>query len=336
MSMKLSVIIPAYSGLDRIEKCFDSILNQKSTPKGYEVVVVVDGSPAMELLVKKLQDKFIRKKVSFQSIFLKQNRGRFEARIIGAEAAKYDRLLFIDDRVELASDFFSHVSAPKLSKENAVMPNVIEAEATNVVSATISMIRKRIWGSKAGEDFDDYYINDKNFEKSPKGTTSLLINKKVFLAACRKVGESLNPSNTSRISDDTKVLRQIVEDGTEILRVSGLKVHYEPRNNFSQAWRHLFWRGPKFVDYYHRPGTRFFPLLAAVYLLVMVIVAFAVLSPVWLLYFLLVAVALALAMAAVIAKSMRQFFVALVGLPLTVIIFSAGILTGTLLKIAGR
>jgi hypothetical protein len=290
----------------------------------------------MNLLVKELQDKFISEKVSFQSIFLEQNHGRFEARIIGAEAAKYDRLLFIDDRVELAPDFFSHVGGSKLSKESAIMPNVVEAEAANLLSATISMMRKRIWGSKASENFDDYHIDDKNFEKSPKGTTSLFINKRVFLAACDKVQKSLTPSNTSRISDDTKVLRQIVEDGTKILRTPALKVHYVPRNNFNEAWRHLFWRGPKFVDYYHRPGTRFFPLLAAVYLLVIVIIVLATLAPVWLLYLLVVSVAATVALAAVIAKNTRQFFIALVGLPLTVVTFSAGILTGTLLKILGR
>ncbi|HVX48159.1 MAG TPA: glycosyltransferase family 2 protein [Candidatus Saccharimonadales bacterium] len=328
-----SVVIPTYTGKDQIADCLKHVIEQSWRPKEHEVIVVVDGSEAVLQEVNGMEGAFKNRKVSFKVIFNEHNMGHFQARLIGAEATKYDQILFVDDRVKLDKDFFAYLEK---TGEEAIMPNVIELETTNVISMTLNMLRSRIYGRKWGAKHTDYYLDAENFENSPKGTTSLYIKKQVFLKACDEVKKGVKGAGFSHVSDDTKVLERVVDSGVRILRPGNLSVYYSPRSGFKEAWLHLFRRGPKFVDYYHKPGTRFFPLLVLVYLVVALVLTLAIFYPVGLLYLFLASLAGVILSAAVIATDPRRFLVALIGLPLTVATFSAGILTGTLLKMIGR
>jgi glycosyltransferase involved in cell wall biosynthesis len=332
-SKGFSVVVPTYTGKDQISNCLKSILDQDEQADNYEVIVISDGSKDAFKQAELMIPKFEEKNIAFKPILLRQNIGRFETRMAGAENAKYPQLLFIDERVRLDKGFFGYLGK---TDESAIMPNVIELETSNIISMTLNLLRQRAYGAKWGAKHTDYYLGTENFESSPKGTTSLYIDKKVFLNACREVKEDLKKTYSNHISDDTKVLERIIKNGKRIFRPGNLTVYYSPRNSFREAWIHLFWRGPKFLDYYHSPGTRFFPLLVSIYLSAITFVTLAIFSPIWLLYFLLAFVIFIILSSALMAKNVGQFFTALIGLPLTMLTFSAGVLTGTALKIARR
>lgn len=331
--LDLTVIIPTYSGIGTIEQTLSSLANQKVS-LNYEIVLVIDGPiEKLRVIGDAAKIKFARGGIRLKIIQFQHNKGRFEARIAGAKEAAASKLLFVDDRVQLGDNFFSELAD---INEKAVMPNVVELPTTNIISRTISMLRIRLYGrSKIGK-FDDYYIDKNNFERSPKGTGALYVDKQIFLTACDEVKHALHGASSRFISDDTKLLYQVATKGSSILRTAKLNAYYLPRGSFKEAAGHLFHRGPLFVDYYRKPGTRFFPLLVATYLGVVIIFATIFINANYAYLCALIFFLIIIFVSAVIAANLSEFVLALVGLPATVSIFVLGVLVGTFRKMLGQ
>jgi len=330
---KFSVILPTYSGVNIIAQTFDSILNQQSDHNNYELVVVIDG-PNRKLgqIAKSYKPGFTARGIVFKTKQFENNRGRFEARIAGAKLAVNSQLLFVDDRVRLADDFFNHLQQ---LNEKVAMPAVTELPSKNIISRTMNLIRRRIYGDKWGRHFEEYLIDEISFEKSPKGTTCLWIDKKIFLDACRIVNKKAT-GGSKFVNDDTRVLREIVEHGTKILRTAKLSIYYQPRDNFGASLKHLYDRGTRFIDYYHQPGTRFFPILVSIYAVLASLFLIVILKP-ELLYWVVPGLAtLTLLTSLVISQNFKEVSASLIGLPLIGLAFSLGVMKGTLLKIARK
>ncbi len=329
---KFSVIIPTYTGAQTIKQTLDSLLKQDGSKISYEVVTVIDG-PNKEL--RKLLDtegkRFNKRNINFSIKQFDKNKGRFEARIAGAKLAKTDQLLFVDDKVQFAEGFLGRLGR---IRKSVVMPNVIELTSKNIISQTLTMLRRRIYGQRYGLSFKDYYIDEANFESSPKGTTCLWIDKTTFLAACEAVRKGRS-GHSKFVSDDTRLLHQVVTQGGKIFRTAKMNVYYQPRNDFGAALKHLYGRGPLFVDYYSKPSTKYFPLLIFIYLLTLSVILWAIIIPktfIWLLAGLTVS---AIVVGFFISHSWKEFVIAIAGLPLIGIVFTAGVLKGTAVMAKG-
>jgi len=95
MSMKVSVIIPAYQAEETIEECLDSIFSQSF--QNFEIIVVNDGSTDKTLkILEKYKDKV--------NIFNQGNKGAPIARNHGFGKSKGDYLFFCDADVILSKD----------------------------------------------------------------------------------------------------------------------------------------------------------------------------------------------------------------------------------------
>jgi glycosyltransferase involved in cell wall biosynthesis len=325
-----SVVIPTYSGASTIGKTFESILKQDRQYR-YELIVVIDG-PHQELsrICAEIKPRFEDAGVSMKITQFPQNRGRFVARLEGAKLASTNQLLFIDDRVAVERDYFSNLVG---SGARAAMPNVIEVEQqTRPISLTMRQLRQALYRGRWGEQFADHYVDNQNFESLPKGTTSLWVPKDVFIAACQRVA-SQRSHNSKYTNDDTRILKEVVEAGTKILRSSQLTIYYHPRSDFKKEISHLFGRGTIFVDYYSRPGTRLFPVFVVFYLILAGLVAVVWLWP-QLIIFCLVGVlsgllGLALAIAGLSKNTLPVFW----GLILIAVVFGAGVIKGTALML---
>lgn len=325
---KFSLIVPTYTGADTIRDTFESILMQKRHGMTYEVLVVIDGpSPGIQEAVEEAAKEFYKKSINFKVEQLKKNKGRFDARMVGAGLANNSQLLFVDDRARLETSFFSRLSRIGSA---AAIPNVIEKPSNNLISKTLFILRRTIYGNKWGQAFEDYMINKDSFENSPKGTTCLWVRKDEFLQACSKVKKN---QGSRYVNEDTKILKEIVDSGRNILRTSKLNIFYQPRASFIDAVRHLYARGPRFVDYYVRPKTRFFPLLIFIYLALLLIVVTIALRPFWLIYYLIAIILGALLLALAFAKESKEYVTLVFGVPLVSAIFTLGVIKGTVLKI---
>lgn len=99
--MKISVIIPTYNGLNKIQRLLESLKNQTLIPD--EIIIVIDGS------TDGTHDFCLDYIHNFPKlIFINQsNKGRSITRNIGADHASHDLLIFIDDDMILDQHFIS-------------------------------------------------------------------------------------------------------------------------------------------------------------------------------------------------------------------------------------
>lgn len=86
-----SVIVPVYNGAESVDACLTALINQDYPKDKYEIIVVNDGSTD--------NTAEIVSRYPVRLINLNANKGRIVARNVGAEAAKYETLVFNDVRV---------------------------------------------------------------------------------------------------------------------------------------------------------------------------------------------------------------------------------------------
>lgn len=333
----LSIILPTYTGVETIADTLQSIGSQIKEAN-FELVILQDG-PNQDLAkaVKNALSKidFGQTKVNYK--ILPKNQGRFQARLEAAKIAQNGQLLFVDDRVQLAPDFFAKL---KKIKTDLLIGNVIEKTdtKTNLISSTLFFIRHQIYGSGFGADFKDYYIAEDNFESSPKGTASLFINRKLFIEVCEEAAKRKAGAANRFFNEDIGIMRALIDKGHKILRTSQLKIYYQPRTSLKEAFWHLYDRGPRFVDYYLKPRSRFFPVLAACYLFSVAVLLVFVLVPQSMGYILLGLLTADLTAAFILGRGFKNAPKLALGLPLVALVFLAGVYRGTLIKakIIGR
>lgn len=326
----ISIIVPSYTGEEYIQQCLESIMTQM--PPQSEVVVVIDGpNESLRDIVNTQEKVFNKHNLTLKIHQFKTNKGRFTARYRGAKLAQYPNLLFIDDRITLDDGFFKKIK----NEEKVTIPNALEAYHPNLLSRLLYLFRKKIYGKqKWGSDFKNYHITKENFENSPKGTTSLWVTKDVFLKACDIMQEQYSDAASIKLSnDDTKLLRIIIEITRSIYRRSDLKIYYHPRSSFMNELRHIYHRGPPFVDYYLRPGTRFFKYILCISAVFVTVLSCALLYPESLPYFIGGVAAGILLISMYIAETVKDVAMSLLLIPLVTTIFCLGVAKGLFKKL---
>jgi hypothetical protein len=86
-----SVIVPVHNGAETLDDCLTALTGQDYPRECFEVIVVDDGSTD--------ETARIAAKYSVRLISLGSNQGRIVARITGAQAARFETLVFNDARV---------------------------------------------------------------------------------------------------------------------------------------------------------------------------------------------------------------------------------------------
>jgi len=321
-----SIVMATYTGANMIDAAFESLLKQKPPRVSYELVVVIDG-PSYELRRKVENAQRIFKGKGIPLVFeqFTQNKGRFKARLAAAKQAKHPYILVVDDRVELPEDFLALVSS---MGEEIVMPDVKEKEPSNFVSLTLNRLRRKVYGSSWNANFKPYYIDGSNFDKSPKGATTLWVNRTKFIYACEQVAKSTKA--IKNVNDDTRILKILVENNNKIYKTSKLKISYSPRIAARDELAHIYHRGPRFIDYYLHPGTRYFAPLLIFYILTPIIIVVTIVLWPWPLLIVLLASLLGGVLTGI--KTSEYLNITL-GLWALVLFFGAGLIVGLIKKV---
>jgi glycosyltransferase involved in cell wall biosynthesis len=319
--MKLSIIIPVYNEEKLIVRCLNSIIKQTILKKDYEIIVVNDGSTDKTLKRIKLFSE-MHKEIKI-TIHSQENKGRAYSRDIGANLARFNIILFIDSRCYFKE---RNVIKKVLSKKYQPIVGSGMSESKGIFNRFNILLRKKIYGEKFHNKFEDFFIDKTNFEYVPKGTTVLLINKQLFLEM-----QLLDKANRY-VSDDTKLLKKILEN-KKILKTWDLKVMYTSRDNLSEFIKHTYERGPKFLDYYAKPHTKYFfyTLFLAIITIFNALIFFINIKI--LMYELLIVLMGVLLFAAYISEKLGDFFIAIYILPFLIASFYLGILKGVIVKI---
>lgn len=314
--MKISVIIPVYNEEKDIPKAIKALLDQKYPRLDFEIIIIDDGSIDNTLKV--------LKKYPVRVVALKKNAGRLKARQKGARAAKFENLLFIDTRCLAQKNLLSTL---KKINYQPLIGNILWREPKNRILKVLTLIKSKIFGRFYTGNYQPTKINRRNFDQIPKGTGVFFCNKQLFLKSQpKKLLE-----NTKDASDDTKLFRQIVSH-KPILKHPAPKAWRIFREDSHSVIKHLYNRGPKFVDYYFRPGRRFYPLFYFYLIFLILTIVLLCLNINWFLWELLILTVIYLIISIYMADNFRDFFWAISYLWLILIIFGAGVIKGIILK----
>lgn len=308
-----SIIVPVYNEPQLIIECLKSLDNLDY--KNYEVIIVNDASTDK---TSKNIENFIKDKKKFRLINNKKNEGRAKTRLIGAKNARFINLVFIDARATTSLNVLKHLNS---GQDSIIIPgNVIQK--SNIYGKIFQNFKNKfIWKKSATK------ITKDNFDHTPKGLTACYFKKSLFLKIMNNlIGIDQNTS------DDTKLFYEVLKFEKKITRDKNFQITYRYRENLIEIIIHTFNRGPKFVDYYWKPGKRFFPHLLIIYILTIANLFFFI-NPVFFLYELAVFVSAAIIASIYISQTAAQFLASLYFLPLIAISFYFGLIKGIIIEL---
>ena len=254
----LSVVVPAYNEAASLPSTIDSLV-QAVAPSGFDadVVLVDDGSTdgSAEAVEGALGERLPL------TIVRQPNRGRFEARRAGLEAAQGDLVLLLDSRVRIDPGALAFARPRVEAGERVWTSHVHVEDRGRPLGAFWRLLAELAWA----EYFDDprtTSFGSEDFDRFPKGTTCLLAPRSLLRQAVGAFRSGY--ADLRRANDDTPILRWIAE--RERIHVSpAYSSSYTPRADLGPFLRHAYHRGIVFLDGHGRSASRFFPAVVAFY-----------------------------------------------------------------------
>jgi hypothetical protein len=315
-----SVIVPVYNGAETLDACLTALMEQNYPRERFEVIVVDDGST----------DDTAQIAITFgvRLISLGSNQGRIVARNTGAQAARFETLIFNDARVTPERELLAKISDRGYEP---LLPDGKDYDGSLWGFARFFyLLRCRLYAPyyPLSKDRGEFWITTENFDRAPKGTGCFVCSRERWITN--------QPEKSDReTSDDTRILRKIVAT-KPILRTVAASARYQQRTDFMAVIPHTFRRGPLFADYYLRPGGRYFVLYAGLWGFILLSLLSAGVNP-W--YGVLSAGLTLTALAGVViylSRCWSDIFVAAVCLPAVAAAFGLGILKWQILCFFGK
>ena len=317
---KISIVIPVYNEAYFISGLLKSISKINYPSEDFEVIAVSDGSTDDTV-------SEINKYSFVRLIELKENLGRYPARKIGAEAAQYPNILFIDSRTVVDEAILAVINT---LDEKIVVGRVLSVDKPGVFETFYNSIRRIVFSQFYTHEPKVMELNKENFDSLPKGTTVLFVQKDILFRAYEDLS---NVHMGKGSSDDTKLIRAMVEHSPAIIH-PGVKITGLYRKSFWESIKHLaLYRGSTFVDYYFNPSKRnFWIVIVFPLVLLLGIIITLIFIPISGINKLAVLLLVDIFATLVLARTFREFYIILLMLPLCVVVFYFGIIRGILLR----
>lgn len=251
----LSVVIPVFNEARHLPATIaalrDALERADFAP---ELIVVDDGSTdGSGAVAREAVDGRFPMRVLTQP-----NRGRFEARRAGLEAASGELVLLLDARVTLLPGSLRFVQ-DRLDVGRQVWNGHVRIETENAFGVFWRLLAELAWRDYFDDPRTTSFGADE-FDRFPKGTTCFLAPRALLTTAVE--GFSTHYADIRLANDDTPLLRDIA--GKERINISpGFACLYAPRTTLRHFLRHSFHRGVVFVDGHGTPASRFFPAVLA-------------------------------------------------------------------------
>ena len=150
---KISVIVPVYNTEKYLDKCINSILEQKNVD--YEIIVVNDGSTDNSSEVIK---KYLLNNGDKIKYFEKQNGGLSDARNYGVNKAIGDYLCFVDSDDYIDSNLFSNLEKYILQDVDLIKYKCIRVNSNHEI---LEKVEGPVFETTSGEEaFNMLYSSD--------------------------------------------------------------------------------------------------------------------------------------------------------------------------------
>ena len=209
--MKISVIIPVFNGEETLFRCLDAIRNIDYTEDDYEVIVVNDASTDRTFRIVAGYD--------IRVIGLRKRIGFKEAMIVGAKNAKYENLLFVNQRTIIKKDLLKNINSIGYLPIIAGELNIDKYRSNQ--DAFIYILRSKLYKPYYPQrNFgEELWITKKNFKKVYKSTKLFGIGKDIFL--------SLSEERFSIENSDDWIYKKIVyKNKTKLLSHTKIDINY--------------------------------------------------------------------------------------------------------------
>ncbi len=259
-SFALSVVIPAYNAEDWIEPTVGKIgvAMDRAGIDTYEVIIVDDGSSDG---TRSASQRLADIPGSHVKVLHHTNSGRYLTRKRGVEAARFERILFVDTRVWMDEDALNFLREQTDSHADRVIWNghINVAKKGNVIARFGDALTILGWRRYfKSPRLTSYGVKD--FDHYPKGTGLFMVPKALIIEAFEWFER--NTTDIKNSSDDTLLIRHLAESN-RIWLSPEFSATYFARTTLKAFIKHTYYRGQFFVDGFLRPGTRFFfPLLS--------------------------------------------------------------------------
>jgi glycosyltransferase involved in cell wall biosynthesis len=258
VSRTLTIVMPAHNEAAHLPATLDALVEAiAGSVFEADLVLVDDGSSdgSTDVARSATEGRIPLTAVS------QPNRGRFEARRAGLEAATGEWTLLLDARVRIDPGALAYVG-DRVGAAGSVWNGHVEVDADDNLYGTYwKLIAELAWPDYFEEPRETSFGAD-DFDRYPKGTTCLLARRSLLLDA---VGSFRSRYEDPRdANDDTPLLRWIAE--RERIHLSPrFRCVYTPRTTLQAFLRHSVHRGVVFVDGHGRRESRFFPAAVAFY-----------------------------------------------------------------------
>lgn len=255
-----SVVIPILNMASFVERVVEALWDGKFGEDIQEIIFVCDKSTdGTEMKILELKEKM--KNLGGPDIVLVQPaacRGHFQARYMGAKAAKASKVFFIDARVTLTDH--SKSVLPYLAEQYPAMSANIDIDVKkNIFCLYWQRSHEAIFSRTYKASRDVNVITAQNYDQHRIGTTCFYCSRDKFIQVCE-------PYLGQRIfSDDTLVQKDLVAL-EPITMHPDFRIWWEPRDEAKKFLKHLYARGPGFAEYhiFKRRGWLFYAFLCGV------------------------------------------------------------------------
>jgi len=230
---RISVVIPMYNAAGTIEECLESLSRMNFPKKGFEAIVVNDGSKDNSL---GLARRIVKRNFNFRLLDLGKNFGKITAREQGVKAAKYSLIAFIDADCKADKNWLKELAN---SGSRQVIGITFNNPKRSKVDLFFHLVRKKYyyWPSRIEE------VSWGNFHKAPKGTENFLCDKKLFLECSPKIkGRTVN--------DDTLIMANILKKKAGIVMNPSANVTHLERDSLEGVFKQWQLRALTFWNYF--------------------------------------------------------------------------------------
>jgi glycosyltransferase involved in cell wall biosynthesis len=296
--------------------------------KEIEIVIVDDGSTDDTPQQIKTNLATLKAFGNVQVITHKERAGLIMARLNAAKSAKGMFIAFVDKRTRPNPDYIHYLLA---KKRNIVIGDVYMDKQRSPWDRVLTLIRKKLYYPYFNHPFDDIEIDSDLYKrfKNKGGGGAMLVLRDYYLSVIDKFKKSPNAN------DDSMLINNLLKF-EPLLKTADARTLYINRTGFKENVLHVYNRGPKFVDYYIKPGTRFFPEIIALVVVLLASIALFFIQPLVLAYELMAAVALLIFIASYLSEGLVDFLTCLWVFPVLILAFVVGILKGLAMKALRR
>jgi len=304
---------------------FSSLKKQEFINKNeYEIILLDDGSSDSTLLSIEKYKYLLSEYNSLRIIKNSTNKGQGVRRFEGAKIAKGIHLAFVDAKTRPNKDYFWQFEQ---IGHNTIIGNVYIDKNRSVWDRFNHNLRVFIYRPYYGVDFQDISLDYKQYEnfKLKGGGGALWTKKEYFI----RVNKSIKFHRY--ISDDSMIIGELSKI-EPVIKSSKPMIQYLNRKGFVSNIEHTFSRGPKFVLYYFRRGSRYYA-----YILFLIFFLFAnlllfFLNPELIFFEFLLLFLSNTIFSVILSQDLKDFLSSFTMLPLYLISFSFGILKGLFIK----